>query len=121
MATFDFDSLQNGAEIASFNTGVDTLRFLDPSTPAASIVLSQSSDGADVIVTAVAGPFAGKSVVLADVFGLASLKPENFLIAGGGQVLVGDLLTTAIEDDQANSIAGGNGSDYIAGLGGDDS
>src|SRR5687767_14928922 len=113
MADFTFDSLANGT-VVTFDVANDQLQFLDPSTSASSITLSQSVDGDEVIVTV-----AGKSVTLTPVFGVDTLSPANFSIAGGGEIRIGDLLTTDVQDNSANNIIGGNGSDYIAGLAGD--
>ena len=117
MATFVFDDQLNGQVIA-FNVGADVLFFNDP-TPASFIVLSQSLDGADVIVTVVEGPLAGKSVVLASVFGVASLAPGNFDFLSG-EVRIGDLMIFNIQDNVGTVITGTAGGDYIAGLGGND-
>jgi Ca2+-binding RTX toxin-like protein len=122
MTTYVYDALANGQTV-NFTFG-DVLQFQDAGTPAGLVSLhwfqANGAGGFDTQVRTLTGPFAGKSVYLLD-FDIQALSSANFSFAGGGAVLIGDNTQFSIEDVQGNSLVGTSGSDYFAGLGGNDS
>jgi Ca2+-binding RTX toxin-like protein len=123
MADFVFDTLPANGTASDFSFD-DRLLFQSPASTAALVSMHWfQADGAgafDTQMRTLEGPFAGKSVFLLNA-DLLVLSSANFSFAGGGAVIIGDNTQFVIQDNQANTLVGSAGSDYFAGLGGNDS
>jgi len=108
VATYQFSALANGQAI-SFDPDADLLNFDVTDVAAADIKVTHS--GADTHIEVIAGPHAGKEIILLDTaprdLGSAnvSFSDGSMLLYGGG----GD-----------DSLSGGDGDDHLRGFGGDD-
>src|SRR5687768_14540986 len=112
MTTFVFDTAANGAPFDfAFN---DILQFQSAGSQAAMLSLhwfqADNAGAFDTQVRTLEGPFAGKSVFLLNA-DLLLLSSANFQFGGGGAVFIGDNTSSAIQDNQANTLTGTAGSD----------
>ena len=115
MTTYNWSTLTNLQVLSTFDANVDVLVFDDLSISAASVVPGFSNQG----IAPTNLSFGGKTVALQIPF--ASLTTSNVTFANGSLFLVGDNTTGTANDNNPNTLTGGNGNDRIFGLGGDDS
>jgi Ca2+-binding RTX toxin-like protein len=117
VGTYEFSALSDGQAI-SFSLGPtpEVLNFDQTAIAAADI--RPVAEGSNVRISVVAGPHAGKDVLLLGVSPL-QLATTNVTFADGSQLLIGDN-STALNDDAANTLSGTSGRDLLLGFGGND-
>ena len=116
MANTAYNFTEQNGRIVAFDPATDTLHF-GAGFPAALIQLVQGpgvGPDATVIVTHGSG-----SVTLQGVT-VAMLRAGALVFADGSLALIGDGLAGDASDSTGNTINGGGGHDYLAGLGGND-
>src|SRR5687767_11786373 len=117
-AVYQFSALSDGQAI-SFSLGAtpDVLNFDQTAIAAADI--RAIAEGSNVRISVVAGPHAGKDVLLLGVSPL-QLATTNVTFADGSQLLIGDN-STATNDNAANTLSGTSATfDLLMGFGGND-
>src|SRR4051812_11683349 len=107
MATYNFSALSSGQAIA-FDPSADILNFDQTAISAASLDIHPLDSG--VRISVVSGSGAGKFV---DLQGPSELQiaGSNVRFANGSLLLIGDN-STALNDNNANTLFGGNGADF---------
>jgi Ca2+-binding RTX toxin-like protein len=116
MAVYNFSALADGQAI-TFDANADDLVFDQATISAAQLSFTQ--EGANVRVAVLTGTGAGKDVLLNGV-SVQQLAQANVQFANGSAIRFGDN-AVALNDDNANSIAGTGFADLVYGFGGNDS
>jgi len=112
MATYNWSSLANG-QVVSFNPGVDILNFDDSSISGSTLIVALASSVQTKLTVS------GKTVTFSVAIG--AFTTTNVTFANGSLFVVGDNTTNTSADDQANTLIGGTGNDFLIGRGGNDS
>jgi hypothetical protein len=115
VATYQFSALSDGQAI-SFNPTTDVLNFDQSSIAAADIRVTAS--GTSTRIDVITGPQAGKDITLLNTTPF-QLATSNVTFVDGSRLLFGDN-STAIGDDNGNTLTGGTGRDLIFAFGGSD-
>jgi Ca2+-binding RTX toxin-like protein len=116
MAVYNFSALADGQAI-TFDANADDLVFDQATISAAQLSFTQ--EGANVRVAVLNGAGAGKDVLLNGV-SVQQLAQANVQFANGSAIRFGDN-AVALNDDNANSLAGTGFADLVYGFGGNDS
>jgi Ca2+-binding RTX toxin-like protein len=115
MAVYQFSALADGQAVA-FDPSADRLNFDQSAIAAAD--LGVVAEGAHTRITVLAGPHAGKDILLLDTTPF-QLATSNVSFANGSLLLFGDN-STASNDAAGNNLLGASGRDQIAGFAGND-
>jgi Ca2+-binding RTX toxin-like protein len=110
MTTYNWTALANGTVVA-FNPAVDVLNFDDASVSAGQLYLFVGTSSTTLSTIT-------KSVTLQT--GVKTLRTISITFVNGSLLVVGDNTTATGNDDAANTLTGGDGRDFLIGLGGAD-